>query len=192
MFFNFIGLTLFFGIGILVANGAKIVANKGKKSKGTILLMAMELLLLGIFLFVTLPSKNLSTVLWINLIGAVIASGVLLSTRLASKVEVLGIQKGRKEVGKNTNKTANKDWSGKILGVAVLAEPNHFIPKSIATSVLVLFGLIFSVITRQLQKRLERQKKHGKESSKTAAMRTIFLSAAVLSFLCAVGLFLLF
>ena len=31
MFFNFIGLTLFFGIGILVANGAKIVANKGKK-----------------------------------------------------------------------------------------------------------------------------------------------------------------
>ncbi|MDU1428174.1 MAG: DUF1958 domain-containing protein, partial [Enterococcus faecalis] len=51
---------------------------------------------------------------------------------------------------------------------------------------------IFSVITRQLQKRLERQKKHGKESSKTAAMRTIFLSAAVLSFLCAVGLFLLF
>ena len=72
MFFNFIGLTLFFGIGILVANGAKIVANKGKKSKGTILLMAIELLLLGIFLFVTLPSKNLSTVLWINLIGAVI------------------------------------------------------------------------------------------------------------------------
>ena len=55
----------------------------------------------------TLPSKNLSTVLWINLIGAVIASGVLLSTRLASKVEVPGIQKGRK-VGKNTNKTANK------------------------------------------------------------------------------------
>ena len=42
----------------------------------------------------TLPSKNLSTVLWINLIGAVIASGVLLSTRLASKVEVPGIQKG--------------------------------------------------------------------------------------------------
>ena len=42
--------------------------------------MVMELLLLGIFLFVTLPSKNLSTVLWINLIGAVIASGVLLST----------------------------------------------------------------------------------------------------------------
>ena len=121
MFFNFIGLTLFFGIGILVANGAKIVANKGKKSKGTILLMVMELLLLGIFLFVTLPSKNLSTVLWINLIGAVIASGVLLSTRLASKVEVPGIQKGCKEVGKNTNKTANKDWSGKILGVAVLA-----------------------------------------------------------------------
>ena len=69
----------------------------------------------------TLPSKNLSTVLWINLIGAVIASGVLLSTRLASKVEVPGIPKGRKEVGKNTNKTANKDWSGKILGVAVLA-----------------------------------------------------------------------
>ena len=83
--------------------------------------MAIELLLLGIFLFVTLPSKNLSTVLWINLIGAVIASGVLLSTRLASKVEVPGIQKGRKEVGKNTNKTVNKDWSGKILGVAVLA-----------------------------------------------------------------------
>ena len=46
---------------------------------------------------------------------------MLLSTRLASKVEVPGIQKGRKEVGKNTNKTVNKDWSGKILGVAVLA-----------------------------------------------------------------------
>ncbi|MGC3569696.1 DNA-binding protein, partial [Enterococcus faecalis] len=62
-----------------------------------------------------------STVLWFNLIGAVFASGVLLSTRLASKVEVPGIQKGRKEVGKNTNKTVNKDWTGKILGVAVLA-----------------------------------------------------------------------
>lgn len=45
----------------------------------------------------TLPSKNLSTVLWINLIGAVIASGVLLSTRLASKVEVPGIQKAAKK-----------------------------------------------------------------------------------------------
>ena len=59
--------------------------------------------------------------LWINLIGAVIASGVLLSTRLASKVEVLVSKRVRKEVGKNTNKTVNKDWSGKILGVAVLA-----------------------------------------------------------------------
>ena len=58
--------------------------------------------------------------LWINLIGAVIASGVLLSTRLASKVEV-PVSKSSKEVGKNTNKTVNKDWSGKILGVAVLA-----------------------------------------------------------------------
>lgn len=36
-------------------------------------------------------------------------------------------------------------------GDTTVAEPNHFIPKSIATSVLVLFGLIFSVITRQLQ-----------------------------------------
>ena len=56
----------------------------------------------------TLPSKNLSTVLWINLIGAVIASGVLLSTRLASKVEVPGIQKGRKEVGRIPTKRLTK------------------------------------------------------------------------------------
>ncbi len=46
---------------------------------------------------------------------------MLLSTRLASKVEVLVSKAGRKRSRKNTNKTANKDWSGKILGVAVLA-----------------------------------------------------------------------
>ena len=51
-------------------------------------------------------------------------------------------------------------------GDTTVAEPNHFIPKSIATSVLVLFGLIFSVITRQLQKRLERQKNTAKKAVK--------------------------
>lgn len=91
MFFNFIGLMLFFGIGILVVNGVKIVVNKGKKSKGIILLMVMELFLLGIFLFVILLSKNFLIVLWINLIGVVIVSGVLLSICLVSKVEVFGI-----------------------------------------------------------------------------------------------------
>ena len=58
--------------------------------------MAIELLLLGIFLFVTLPSKNLSTVLWINLIGAVIASGVLLSLRYPK-----GPQRSREEYQQN-------------------------------------------------------------------------------------------
>lgn len=33
MFLNFIGLTLFFGIGILVANGLSLMITKGKTLK---------------------------------------------------------------------------------------------------------------------------------------------------------------
>ena len=58
-------------------------------------------------------------------------------------------------------------------GDTTVAEPNHFIPKSIATSVLVLFGLIFSNYP-SASKTFRTSEKHGKESSKTAAMRTIF------------------
>ncbi|WP_375179650.1 hypothetical protein [Enterococcus rotai] len=51
MFLNFIGLTLFFGIGILLANGISFMVTKGKNVKRMIVLLVIELLLLGSFLF---------------------------------------------------------------------------------------------------------------------------------------------
>ncbi|MBM7689066.1 DNA-binding protein [Enterococcus ureilyticus] len=127
MFVNFIGLTLFFGIGILVANGVSLIAAKGRNTKSTIVLMVIELLLLGGFLFVALPSKTLSTILWINLVGAVIASGLLLTIRSINKASMNVLHKERKTVGTNTV----NDWSGRVLGISIAAMVLLFIISSI-------------------------------------------------------------
>ncbi|MEI5993635.1 DNA-binding protein [Candidatus Enterococcus mansonii] len=127
MFFNFIGLTLFFSIGIIVANGVSLVATKGIKAKSTIALLLVELLLMGSFLFVALPSKTLSTILWINLLGAFIASSLLVSRRSVSKASKKLLQKGRK----NAEIEEMNDWSGRVLGLSIAAMVLLFIVSSI-------------------------------------------------------------
>ncbi|MEI5990853.1 hypothetical protein A5881_002358 [Enterococcus termitis] len=127
MFLNFVGLTLYFGIGILLANCISLIARKGKNSKGTIILLIVELFLMGGFLFVALPSKTLSTILWINLIGAVIASGLLLTRRSISKASMKVLHNGRK----NAETVTVNDWSGRILGISLAAMVLLFIVSSV-------------------------------------------------------------
>ncbi len=127
MFLNFVGLTLYFGIGILLANGLSLIARKGKNSKGTIILLIVELFLMGGFLFVALPSKTLSTILWINLIGAVIASGLLLTRRSISKASMKVLHNGRK----NAETVTVNDWSGRVLGISLAAMVLLFIVSSV-------------------------------------------------------------
>lgn len=73
MVLDFIVLTLLFGIGILLVNISALVFQKGAQLKRIIILTVVELLLLGGFLYVALPSKNLSSLLWYNLWGAFVA-----------------------------------------------------------------------------------------------------------------------
>lgn len=72
MIVDFIVVTALFGIGILLVNILVGVLNKGKQ-KSLIFLTIGELLVLGVFLYAALPSKNLSSLLWYNLWGAFVA-----------------------------------------------------------------------------------------------------------------------
>lgn len=65
MIVDFIVVTALFGIGILLVNILVGVLNKGKQ-KSLIFLTIGELLVLGVFLYAALPSKNLSSLLWYN------------------------------------------------------------------------------------------------------------------------------
>ncbi len=127
MFLNFIGLTLFFGMGILVANGLSLMITKGRNIKKILVLVVIELLLLGSFLFIALPSKTLSTILWINLIGAVVASGLLLASRSLSQASNKILHKGHKTTGI----TGVNDWSGRVLGLSIVAMVLLFIVSSV-------------------------------------------------------------
>ena len=84
MFLDFLQLTGLFGIGIIVTTliGLWFFDNKYKKSIA--ILAVVELIILGIFCYFALPNKNLSGMLSLNLIGAIINSGVLLSLWLAT------------------------------------------------------------------------------------------------------------
>lgn len=84
MFLDFMQLTGLFGIGIIVTTliGLWFFDNKYKKSIA--ILAVVELIILGIFCYFALPNKNLSGMLSLNLIGAIINSGVLLSLWLAT------------------------------------------------------------------------------------------------------------
>ncbi|EOL44542.1 hypothetical protein [Enterococcus caccae] len=124
---NFIGLTFLFGIGILVANGTSFMLTKGRNIKKIMVLMVVELFLLGSFLFIVLPSKTLSTILWINLIGAVVASGVLLVSRSISQVSNKVLLKGHK----NARIDIVNDWSGRVLSISIAAMVLLFIVSSV-------------------------------------------------------------
>ncbi|MGM0123422.1 hypothetical protein IGI37_000788 [Enterococcus sp. AZ194] len=120
MFIDFIGLTLYFGIGIVLANVISLIVTKASKWKSTIGLLVFELVILGLTLYVLLPSKTLSTVLWINLLGAAVAAGFLVALGSVSVATAKVIRKGksRKEVVQTTGRS--NDWSGRVLGLSIV------------------------------------------------------------------------
>lgn len=76
MFIDFMQLTILFGLGILGTNVLLAILQKGKK-KPLMILTIGELLILAGIIYVVLPSKTLSSILWINLIGVLMASMLL-------------------------------------------------------------------------------------------------------------------
>lgn len=76
MFIDFMQLTILFGLGILGTNILLAILQKGKK-KPIMILTIGELLILAGIIYVVLPSKTLSSILWINLIGVLMASMLL-------------------------------------------------------------------------------------------------------------------
>ncbi|KAF1298817.1 DNA-binding protein [Enterococcus sp. JM4C] len=129
MFVDYIGLTLYFGIGIIVSNAISLLATKGNKWKSTMGLLTFELIVLVAFLYVMLPSKALSSVLWINLIGAAIAAGLLVTGNSVSMTTGKFIHPERKEVGQSKGKTSN--WPGRVLGLSIVGMVVLFAVSSI-------------------------------------------------------------
>lgn len=88
MIIDFVVLTLLFGIGILAVNLVAMVLQKGAHWKGILALTIGELAVMAGFLYVALPSKNLSSLLWYNLWGAlaaVLLAALCLSVAKAGK-----------------------------------------------------------------------------------------------------------
>jgi hypothetical protein len=92
MFIDFMQLTILFGLGILGTNVLLAILQKGKK-KPIMILTIGELLILAGIIYVVLPSKTLSSILWINLIGVLMASmllwllGYIQSGQLATEIK---------------------------------------------------------------------------------------------------------
>ncbi|MGX7198705.1 DNA-binding protein [Enterococcus nangangensis] len=78
MFLDFVQLTALFGLGILGTSLISIWFFKNAHKKFVILLTLVELLLLGAFCYFVLPNKNLSGMLTVNILGAMVNSGLLL------------------------------------------------------------------------------------------------------------------
>ncbi|MFV0557641.1 MAG: DNA-binding protein [Enterococcus sp.] len=87
MWLDFLLVTGLFGIGMIVVNLLVLLLRKGSFLKTTIALTVVELVGLAVFLYATLPSKNLSNVLWLNLLGALIAASIQLSITTASTAQ---------------------------------------------------------------------------------------------------------
>ncbi len=121
MIIDFIWLTLLFGIGIIAVTFLTIIMEKGHPWKGLTALALVELVLLGVFLYAVLPSKNLSSLLWYNLGGALVAvvlAGIYLSVAKAGKK----IRKSfTRSGGKRTDVTFDAQFQsgnlGKLFGV---------------------------------------------------------------------------
>lgn len=94
MLVDFLQLVLLFGLGFLVISGFGFVffKDQGKKTVGLILLL--ELILLGVFCYFILPDKTLSGILTVNILGAILNSGLLVGLYYVSfsKSEQQGIR----------------------------------------------------------------------------------------------------
>ena len=85
MFLDFLQLTALFGIGIIVTTLVGLWFFENKYKKSIVIMTVVELVILGGFCYFALPDKNLSGMLSLNIIGAIVNSGLQLTLWLALK-----------------------------------------------------------------------------------------------------------
>lgn len=123
MIIDFIVLTGLFGIGILLVNIAALVLEKGAHKRGILILTLVELLALGGFLYAALPSKNLSSLLWYNLSGALVAVVLAIAYYSAVGAGSKLKQSFKKAVGKRQEVAPSVNLKfghlGKVLGLII-------------------------------------------------------------------------
>lgn len=131
MILDFIVLIGQFGAGMILVNLLELALSKNRRVKRNIILLVLELIILGGYLFVALPSKNLSSVLWINIFGAVLASGLLLPGNMASdwRHNFQGFQRKQKKVVNQQQ----KEWAGRLLFVSLAGLLLLFIASSLTS-----------------------------------------------------------
>lgn len=132
MIVDFIILTLLFSIGILMINFLILVLEKDSSRKGMAILTVIELLVMAVFLYLALPSKNLSSLLWYNLWGAFAA--VLIASLY------LAIKKAGKKIGKKIS-AAN----GKRVDVTPETKLAMGQLGKVFAAVVVFMGVLFAV-----------------------------------------------
>ncbi len=122
MLIDFIFVIGLFGIGIFIVHLLHLVFSKGKKVLQNLILLLIELIVLGIFVYAFLPNKNLSGILWMNLIGALFASVILLlvNWQNMNNLQKDTAQEGRKDVSPKTRNWPLAIGTFCILAIAVL------------------------------------------------------------------------
>lgn len=123
MIVDFVVLTGLFGIGIIVVNLLIALMEKNNSKKGLVGLTIFELLFMGIFLYLALPSKNLSSLLWYNLWGAfaaiLLAGGLLTLVKAGSKIRQKTLNVTGKRVDVSFDKKTSPVQLGKLFGSVV-------------------------------------------------------------------------
>ena len=123
MIVDFVVLTGLFGIGIIVVNLLIALMEKNSSKKGLVGLTVFELLFMGIFLYLALPSKNLSSLLWYNLWGAfaaiLLAGGLLTLVKTGRKIRQKTLNVTGKRVDVSFDKKTSPVQLGKLFGSVV-------------------------------------------------------------------------
>lgn len=134
MILDFVILTCQFGLGMILVNVLDLIMSKERRVKRNVIFLIIELLVLAGYLFTALPSKNLSSVLWINIIGAVAASLLLLPAGFlggsGGSSAFLNFGK-RKDVSKKAKKPRPKSWATRLFGLSLLAVALLFVISSV-------------------------------------------------------------
>lgn len=122
MIIDFMILTGLFGIGILLVNLGAVLIEK-RHQRGIVILTVLELLALGGFLYVALPSKTLSSLLWYNLSGALVAAifaiGYFSIVGAGHKLKQTFKKTGSKRQEVSGGDQAGFGGLGKVLGVII-------------------------------------------------------------------------
>lgn len=125
MILDFLILTLLFGCGALAVNLMCVILQKGAYKKTAVVLTVIELLVMAGFLYVALPAKNLSSMVWYNLIGALIAAALYwaVTYSYAATDSIKSTFKGKNQSGRKTAEAVKGSMTipGKILALVVVA-----------------------------------------------------------------------